>query len=143
MTQVFVNLINNAVKYSLPPGKGEPALIRVLAEPQATMAGFLVENWGLGIPADEYEEIFQPFVRGGLEDTQKAIRGMGLGLFLSRRIMRAHRGDLFCRDSSPTLKDPRRLALMEGYKTIFELRLPYNLTPGTHTVALDISGSVR
>jgi signal transduction histidine kinase len=102
-----------------------------------------VENWGIGIPPDRLEEIFEPFVRGDVEDRIKAIRGMGLGLFLGRRIMSAHRGELFCLRSDPTLDDPRRTERLEGFQTIFELRLPVDLKEGTVTVDLNESSRPR
>lgn len=137
MEQVITNLLNNAIKYSLPRYRNEPIQIRVTAQPQEGMSILQIENWGLGIASEDVNEIFEPFVRGNVEDERKAIRGMGLGLFLSRRIMSAHHGEIYCLSSRPTLNDPARLARMEGYLTTFEVRLPHGLSPGTHTVKLD------
>lgn len=135
--QVLVNLLNNAIKYSLPRHRSEPKTIRIIANQQRAMTIIQVENWGIGVSEDEFESIFEPFVRGRIEDERKAIRGMGLGLFLSRRIMAAHGGSVFCASSVSTLNDPVRLARMEGYLTTFEVRIPHNLTEGTHTIDLN------
>lgn len=133
LRQVFVNLLRNAIKYSLPRYSGQPMVIRVTGQPQTGMSIVQIENWGLGIPPDQRDDIFKPFVRGEVEDRLKAIRGMGLGLFLAQRIMVAHQGDVVLRYSRPTLDDPKRLQLLEGFETVFEIRLPHTLKEGTVT----------
>ena len=59
-----------------------------------------VEDRGLGIPAAEQKQLFEPFWRGA-EATSRQIRGSGLGLALVRSIARAHGGDLRLRDAAP------------------------------------------
>ncbi|HEU0130292.1 MAG TPA: HAMP domain-containing sensor histidine kinase [Mycobacteriales bacterium] len=138
LTQVFVNLMRNGLKYSLPGQAGAIDVI-VQGQPQPGLVIVQVENYGFGIRSDRMEDIFEPFVRGELEDEVKAIRGMGLGLFLSRRIMAAHSGDVFCRASVPVLHDPKKLMNMEGFETTFEVRIPRSLREGTLTYDLDQS----
>lgn len=69
---VLGNLLRNALHYT---DSGQISLI-LLAD------GFLVEDTGVGIPEDEREAMFQPFVRG---DSQRG-DGLGLGLSLVQRI---------------------------------------------------------
>lgn len=128
--QALVNLLRNAMKYSLPRVPKRPMIIEVHGQPQSKMAIIQIANWGLGIPPDEFESIFRPFIRGTIHDRIKAIRGMGLGLYISRRIVAGHEGRLFCRHSRSTLDDPKRIAAWEGFETMFEMRLPTGLTPG-------------
>ncbi|MGD1046743.1 MAG: GAF domain-containing sensor histidine kinase [Bacteroidota bacterium] len=128
--QVFINVIGNAVKYSLPRYKGKAIEIEVMGLPQNQMSIVRVTNWGLGIPPEEQERIFDPFVRGTILDQFKAIRGMGLGLYLAKRIMAAHKGSISVRQSQATLDDPKKLANWEGFETTFEIRLPHVLTLG-------------
>ena len=106
--------------------------VDLIGEPQSRWVGVKVRNWGLGVPEDRKDLIFQPWVRGGIEDYKKAIRGMGLGLYLAQRIVSAHNGSIFF-TSEPTLDDTRRIKDLEGFETVFEVRIPRDLNPGTYT----------
>ena len=132
MAHVFKNILRNAVKYSLPRHRGQPMEIEIIGEPQRDFVAVKVRNWGLGIPEDRREFIFEPWVRGDVRDERKAIGGMGLGLFLVRRILSAHGGRVLF-SSEPTLDDPKRTRALEGFATEFEVRIPRTLKPGTHT----------
>jgi len=85
LEQVIVNLIVNASKYS-PVG----SQIRLHAMADGTQAVICVEDEGPGIPAEERERVFHPFVR------LPGIRGEGLGIGLSlvREIVRLHGGTI-------------------------------------------------
>jgi signal transduction histidine kinase len=52
-----------------------------------------VKDPGVGIPPGEQQRIFEPFVRGEIARNRQ-IRGTGVGLALSRSIVRAHGGDI-------------------------------------------------
>lgn len=69
---VMGNLLRNAAHYT------ERGFIRLTLEP----SGFMVEDSGVGIPEEQREAMFQPFVRGG----EKRGEGLGLGLSLVQRI---------------------------------------------------------
>jgi len=85
MTQVFNNLISNAIKYS--PYGGDVAV----SLNQASGFGVLkVKDSGIGIPANELESIFQPFRRAS--STRDTIPGVGLGLFTAKKIVEGHGG---------------------------------------------------
>ncbi len=83
--QVVVNLLTNAVKYA----EGKPVTVSV--DVQDNQAVLVVEDEGMGIPPEDQERIFQKFERGG---SSKNISGFGLGLFVSRYIVDAHRGTI-------------------------------------------------
>lgn len=85
------NLLDNARKYS-PPDTS----IQVRAA--ATPCGVAVEvvDRGEGIAAEDLERLFTPFFRAD-RSRNRATGGVGLGLALSRRIVRAHGGDLVAR----------------------------------------------
>ena len=79
------NLVRNAVAYSDP---GSPVVVRIVEEgPRLRLS---VRDQGPGIPAEERESIFDPFVRG--EAGSRRGRGSGLGLFITRRVVEAHGG---------------------------------------------------
>ena len=86
LTQVVVNLISNAVKYS--PQGGE---IVVTTRAEGASAHVLVRDHGMGIPEDGLEKVFERFAR--LEsDATRFIQGTGLGLPIVRQIVTLHGG---------------------------------------------------
>jgi len=90
LKQVLHNLISNALRYSPPD---TPIHITAVVEEQENMARISVSDRGLGIPPDKQEAIFGKFVR--LErDLHGAIRGSGLGLFISRQLVEAMNGTM-------------------------------------------------
>jgi signal transduction histidine kinase len=84
VAQAVVNLLDNAAKYS---GESKFVGVRLLTEDSAVV--FEVADSGIGIPAEEYEKIFQQFYRSG---TRSGKGGYGLGLYLVKHIMDAHGG---------------------------------------------------
>jgi signal transduction histidine kinase len=79
------NLIANAVRYG---GSAEVTLAR-----DDTQVVLIVADDGPGLPADQLERVFDPFVR--LEGSRnRATGGSGLGLSIARNIARAHGGDV-------------------------------------------------
>jgi signal transduction histidine kinase len=129
--QVFKNVLRNAVNYSIRNGK-QPIDVEIIGEPQSHHVGVKVRNWGHPIEESFRDLIFQPWVRGGVQDDVRAIRGMGLGLYLCRRILTAHRG-LILFTSVPHPRASRRPSNRLGNETVFEIRIPRGLPPGTRT----------
>lgn len=129
--KVFVNVFRNAIKYSLPRYRGKPITIHVNGIPQSGQFIFEVINWGVPLEDNIVDKIFNAFERGDSHDRLKARRGMGLGLYIARRFLVAHKGVIFCQKSKPTLNDPSRRDI-EGWQTTFEIRLPFGLPRGIH-----------
>jgi signal transduction histidine kinase len=86
LKQVFDNLVSNAAKYA--PGK--PLLIRIYKEPQGITID--VKDTGPGIPAKDLEKVFERFYRS--EAHNQDTRGSGLGLFICKKIIEAHQGQI-------------------------------------------------
>ena len=86
--QVAANLLSNAVKYSRPGGRVE---VRV-EEHETDRLHLEVRDHGIGIPREEQRRLFEPFFRG--RNAERAASGLGLGLFLSAQIARAHGGEI-------------------------------------------------
>ena len=88
LRQVLVNLVENAVKYS--PGGGRVELEIALQDGHAR---FAVRDRGLGIPPSEHERIFEKFFRID-PNLSRGVGGTGLGLYISREIVRRMGGRL-------------------------------------------------
>jgi signal transduction histidine kinase len=86
--QVLRNLLSNAVKYS---PDGTPIEVGVIAN--GTCVRIEVTDHGRGIHPDDLSRIFQKYGRGR-DETNQRLPGVGLGLYLSQRIVRAHGSEL-------------------------------------------------
>ncbi len=87
--QILGNLLDNACKYS-----PDEQLVRLLAARDGGQAVLAVEDNGAGIPAAERERIFERFTQLG-----NGRSGLGLGLYIARRLARAQGGDLVLTDA--------------------------------------------
>lgn len=86
--QVLRNVVANALKFSSPGQKIIVGLDFVLPD----TVHFYVQDEGCGIPQNELENIFEPFVQSTL--TKDGSGGTGLGLAICRRIVQAHGGNI-------------------------------------------------
>ncbi len=96
LRQVVLNLCTNALKYS-PAGTPLAFAARVYTD-QRPSAIISVADRGKGIKPEDQAQIFQRFVR--LEsDLNSSVRGSGLGLYISRRLIEAMDGRIFVESS--------------------------------------------
>jgi signal transduction histidine kinase/DNA-binding response OmpR family regulator len=85
IAQVFSNLVGNAIKFTKPGGS-----LRIVGRREGDMAHFDVIDSGAGIPADHLPHLFDRFWQAN-----KTTRtGAGLGLFIVKGIIDAHRGTI-------------------------------------------------
>ncbi len=87
--QVLVNLVDNAIKYSPHGGR-----IELGVEAGDGYARFTVRDEGLGIPLGEQKRIFEKFYRLD-PDHRRGIGGSGLGLYISRELVRTMNGRIW------------------------------------------------
>jgi len=86
LRRLIRNLLDNATRHGAPPTQ-----VRVASA--SDHAKLTIWDGGDGIPANEFERVFEPFYRSsGDRDTT----GVGLGLALVRQIARRHGGDARC-----------------------------------------------
>jgi len=117
LRQVLVNLLGNAVKYSQPRGTIRIGAAAVRRGEQR-WGTIVVADDGPGIPAEKLEAIFQPYYRlAGAE--ADAPEGVGLGLAISRELIRKMGGDIEVQ-SEP------------GRGSVFTVRLPMTAQPAEH-----------
>lgn len=120
--QVITNLVDNALSFSPPHGK-----VTVRARRDGAMVEFAVEDEGPGIDADKLETVFDRFYT--YRPTANSSRGnnSGLGLSITREIVRSHDGRIWAENRLASGADPLRGRL--GAR--FIVRLP--ASPGSGT----------
>lgn len=95
LEQALQNLMGNAIKYNR--GDGE---VSVTLTVRNGLACVQVANTGPGIAEEDRGRLFERFFRGDRARTRDTAAGVGLGLSLSREILRAHGGDLTLTEST-------------------------------------------
>jgi signal transduction histidine kinase len=100
VSQALANLVDNAIKYSVPR-EGAPAEITVSAAPADDRILLTVADRGPGIPEADRARVLDRFVR--LEQSRSE-PGSGLGLSLAAAVARLHGGELTLADNDPGLK---------------------------------------
>lgn len=91
--QVFVNLIDNAIKFNKFEGK-----IVLFADQKPEGATITIEDAGVGIPEEDQGRIFERFFRVDKARSQE-LGGTGLGLAIVKHIMEAHGGHVTCQST--------------------------------------------
>jgi two-component system sensor histidine kinase ResE len=86
LRQVFVNLIDNAIKYT------KAGVIDVKFEKNNKEVFIEIKDTGPGIDSKELSEIFLKFLRGAAG--KESVGGSGLGLYLAKKIVEDHHGDI-------------------------------------------------
>ncbi len=111
LKQLFLNLVDNAIKYTPPGGKVSLSLAK-----KSGWAHFQVSDTGVGIPAENLPHVFERFYRVDKSRT-RAQGGSGLGLSIAKWITQAHGGAI-------------RVESEMGVGTTFTVTLPI-YTPAT------------
>jgi PAS domain S-box-containing protein len=106
LTQIFSNILHNAVKYTPPAGRIEIAL-----RTQDRQAIVSIRDNGVGIPAEMLEHIFEPFAQLD-RSYERADSGLGIGLTLAKKLVELHGGRIEARSAG------------RGKGTEFLIRLP-------------------
>jgi PAS domain S-box-containing protein len=93
LTQIFDNLLNNAIRYT--PDGGH---IWLEAAAEGDECVIRVRDSGIGIPGDLLPHIFDPFAQGQ-RDLDRSEGGLGIGLTVARQLVVLHHGDLEARSA--------------------------------------------
>ena len=105
LTQVFTNLVENAIKYNKEHG-----WVKVLLDADHQFFTVEISDSGIGIPEADYDNIFERFYRVDKSHSRE-IGGTGLGLSITRNAVLLHRGSI-------------RVTSEEGAGTCFTVKIP-------------------
>lgn len=86
IAQLFSNILGNALSHG---ENGKPVLVEIKSDTNTFYLS--IKNRGKEIPEDVLKNIFKPFTRGAVDANNE---GLGLGLFISSEIAKAHGGKL-------------------------------------------------
>jgi two-component system, OmpR family, phosphate regulon sensor histidine kinase PhoR len=124
LSQVFGNLVENAMKYGKAGGR-----VRVGARRQEGMVEFYVQDFGPGIAYEHLPRIFERFYRVDKARSRES-GGTGLGLAIAKHIVHAHGGDIRCESEL-------------GFGATFLFRLPRVATPAPVTISLESTQTIE
>lgn len=85
--QILLNLLSNSFKFT------EDGWIKLTAKATAVSIQFVVEDNGIGIPADKLPDLFETFVQIDIPQN-RTLRGTGLGLPIARDLVKLHGGTI-------------------------------------------------
>lgn len=86
MDKVFFNIISNAFKFTPKNGKISVSIEDTSVEKVAV----IIKDSGIGIPKDEFEKIFDPFIQA----TNNSKASSGLGLYITKQFVELHKGEI-------------------------------------------------
>ena len=88
LEQVFTNFLNNAIKYSPNADK-----VILNSSIQSNNIVVSIQDFGIGIEKENLSKIFDRFYR--VDNTEMKFQGLGLGLYISSEIIKAHKGSFW------------------------------------------------
>lgn len=104
VSEVLVNLIDNAIKYSYEGGS-----VHVTAEQKDSSVEIIVSDTGIGMPSNIVGNLFHKFYRS--HRSRETVAGTGIGLYISKAIVESHGGTMQVRS-------------VEGEGSTFSFTLP-------------------
>jgi two-component system, OmpR family, phosphate regulon sensor histidine kinase PhoR len=124
LSQVFGNLVENAMKYGKTGGR-----VVVGARRREAMMEFYVQDFGPGIAYEHLPRIFERFYRVDKARSRES-GGTGLGLAIAKHIVQAHGGDIRCESEL-------------GFGATFLFRLPCAAVPNPAAVSLPVLQTIE
>jgi signal transduction histidine kinase/pSer/pThr/pTyr-binding forkhead associated (FHA) protein len=117
--RAVLNVVGNALD-AVEGAENRQVTVSTRLDPEEGWVRVVVLDNGVGIPAQKINDIFRPFV------STKGARGTGLGLAVSRKILREHGGDIVVQSQL-------------GVGSKFILRLPLKSSPGVDSGGTDMA----
>lgn len=119
ISEVFGNLIDNAIKYS-----NEGGSVAVTASVEGDFVQVSIQDQGIGMPGNVVSNLFQKFYRS--HRSRETVAGTGIGLYISKAIVESHGGTISVRSE-------------EGKGSTFSVMLPIYATVADKLMAGDNS----
>ena len=95
ISQIALNIMSNAVKYTNPGGTVDIRVDGVPCEdPDTLVCDLIVEDSGIGMSEEFLEKVFEPFERSA-NSTQTGIRGTGLGMAITKELVEKMGGQIW------------------------------------------------
>ena len=130
MTQVLINLLSNAYKYT--PAGGS---LTVRTREEDDRVRLDVSDTGIGLTPEEQAQVFNRFFRAHNRTTQE-VSGTGLGLAIAKSIVEMHQGDLTV-SSTPGIGTTFSLTLPIARTVAEQEFLPRTILPGARVLVVD------
>ncbi len=91
LEEAIVSVLDNALRFSPQGGPVEVTLERVPSAPEQEAARIVVRDYGVGLPREDRVRLFERFYRG---HSASHLSGLGVGLYVCRRIVELHGGSV-------------------------------------------------
>lgn len=91
LRQMFLVILDNAVKFSREGGRIEISMGRIIENDRKPQIQICIRDYGVGISPEELPYVFEKFYKSKLKQNEK---GTGLGLMIARQIALRHGGDI-------------------------------------------------
>lgn len=149
LKQVFLNIVGNGIKFS-PKGRVQVEISLTRFKDDNDLLRVQIKDQGIGMTQEQIERLFQPFGQADAS-TKRQFGGTGLGLIISRQIVRAMGGDIRLITSAPNLgstfeitaileraKSHKEIETKSGAKTMSDKNSTLDLSQ-KHILAVDDS----
>lgn len=123
-SQILINLINNAIKFTERGGVVVSVVPVETASNERITLRIEVRDTGIGIPENQLERIFERFTQSD-EHTTRLYGGTGLGLSIVQQLLKAMGGSIILQSD-------------EGKGSVFIVMLPFDLQPGKNAGLSDV-----
>lgn len=120
LTQIVNNIISNAIKFT-ERGYVKVVLREIARDQYTSTINIEVEDSGMGIPKEQHERIFEPFVRGK-SVRSKRVLGSGIGLAVVKELIDLYRGTI-------------NLESREGQGTRISVTIPFKISKEKRSTA--------
>ena len=94
LSQIALNIMSNAIKYTNPGGKVDVWVLEVPNEnPDRLVCDLIIEDTGIGMTKEFLAKIFEPFERSA-NSTQSGVQGTGLGMAITKELVEKMNGTI-------------------------------------------------
>ncbi|MEO1413957.1 MAG: response regulator [Bacteroidota bacterium] len=126
LTQILLNLINNAIKFTIKGGVSVNVTVNRIVEDEVILR-FEVKDTGIGIPKDKLKVIFESFQQVD-SPINRRMGGTGLGLTIVKQLVMLQQGQVYVES-------------IEGQGSTFWFEMPYGLFEASGVEELDDNGA--